>query len=322
MRAAGRLVAMGTLALGLAAMPADGLAAPPQQQDDDCRCVDRDGNAIENCTCFVMPRLEGMVMPFAARPRLGVSVSTDQSAELDAQGARITSVMQEGPAYQAGIREGDLITRIDGQSLLEPLPGDAEEDFDLDESMPVQRLLVLARGLEAGQEVEIEYMRAGARSTATVEAEEILPGAFGYSFDADRLREQLRDVRDGVRAFEYRFDRPDVPDPPDVRLFQGGAEPFLLGRFGQPRYGVELVEVNPELGAYFGTDRGVLVTDVTEGSALGLEPGDIILRVGDRDVTSPDRVLRILATYSDDEQVSFRVRRDGREIDVLGRLEG
>jgi S1-C subfamily serine protease len=125
-----------------------------------------------------------------------------------------------------------------------------------------------------------------------------------------------------VRAFEYRFDRPDVPDPPDVRLFQGGAEPFLLGRFGQPRYGVELVEVNPELGAYFGTDRGVLVTDVTEGSALGLEPGDIILRVGDRDVTSPDRVLRILATYSDDEQVSFRVRRDGREIDVLGRLEG
>jgi type II secretory pathway component PulC len=66
----------------------------------------------------------------------------------------------------------------------------------------------------------------------------------------------------------------------------------------------------------------VLVTDVAEGSALGLEPGDIILRVGDRDVTSPDRVLRILATYSDDEQVSFRVRRDGREIDVLGRLEG
>ena len=46
-------------------------------------------------------------------------MSTDQESTVDAQGARVTSVMEDGPAAAAGLRVGDVITRVDGQSLLE-----------------------------------------------------------------------------------------------------------------------------------------------------------------------------------------------------------
>jgi serine protease Do len=108
-----------------------------------------------------------------------------------------------------------------------------------------------------------------------------------------------------------------------MRFFQGGgAAPFALGSLAGARYGLELVELNAGLSADFGTEQGVLVTDIEEASALGLEPGDVVLRVGDREVTSPERLIRILGTYGNDEQVTFRVRRRGGEIDVLGRLGG
>lgn len=321
-RGAWGLVAIGALAV--TALPGEAeaaRAAPQAQQDVECRCVDRDGNAIEDCSCFRMPDVEAIMAPFAARPRLGLSVSADQGGDVDAQGARVSSVMRDGPAYEAGLREGDVITSVEGRSLLQPLPGDAEDDFDLDESVPVQRLLALVRELEAGQEVRVEYLRGGERRTVTVEARELRPEAFAYAFDAERLREQLRDVREGMRGFDFRAVPPVPPGPPTpgVRFFGDGSGQVVLGSLLGARYGLDLVPLNPELGAYFGTEQGVLVTNVEDGSALGLQPGDVILRVGDREATSPERVLRILETYGENEQVTFRVRRSGREIDVLGR---
>jgi serine protease Do len=96
----------------------------------------------------------------------------------------------------------------------------------------------------------------------------------------------------------------------------------VVGLLGSSRYGLELIELNEGLGDYFGTSEGVLVTGLDEDSTLGLRPGDVILRVGDRDVTTPDRVLRLLGTYEDGEEVTFRVRRNGSEMSVMGRLGG
>ncbi|HUE97203.1 MAG TPA: PDZ domain-containing protein, partial [Longimicrobiaceae bacterium] len=81
-----------------------------------------------------------------------------------------------------------------------------------------------------------------------------------------------------------------------------------------------LVRVGPELGSYFGTERGVLVATVREESALGLQAGDVILEIGDRTVEDPARVRSILSTYGDDESVTFRIMRDGRAMDVSGRI--
>ena len=320
---------VGALAWMMAAAPTS--ASVPlhvQQTQDDCRCVDANGDAIADCTCLRTPRFEmlmpGMLTP--ARPRLGISVSTDQGSELDAQGARVTNVLEDGPAWNAGIREGDLITTIDGQSLFEALPGDVEDDFDLDQSVPVQRLLAIARELEPGQEVEVAFLRDGTRRTVTVSAEDLSGRSFGMvvpGFDAERFREQMRgldNVREWpqVREFQWRSAEPgafeyEIFGEPGATAFFGGAR---LGR-----YGLQLVTLNESLGQYFGTTEGVLVVDVDDSSTLGLEAGDVILSVGGRAVTTPDRVLRVLGGYDPDEEIPMRVRRSGREIEVMGRLQ-
>jgi len=320
---------VGALAWAVAAAPTTAsIPAHVQQTQDDCRCVDANGDAIADCTCLRTPRFEmlmpGMLAP--SRPRLGISVSTDQGSEVDAQGARVTNVLEEGPAWNAGIREGDVITTIDGQSLFQTLPGDVEDDFDLDESVPVQRLLAIARELEPGQEVEVAFLRDGQRRTVTVSAEDLSDRSFGIAvpgFDAERFRDQMRgleSLRDlpRVREFEWRSDEPGAFN---YEIFRNPGAMMLLGGGGLGQYGLQLVPLNESLGQYFGTTEGVLVVDADADSPLGLQAGDVILSIGGRAVTAPDRVTRILGGYDADEDIAMRVRRNGREIEVMGRLE-
>jgi S1-C subfamily serine protease len=287
--------------------------------------VDGDGNAIDNCACFVVPDVP-RIMAFGRngdfswpsppnRPRLGVTVTTDQGADLDVQGARVGTVMEDGPAEDAGIREGDVITHVDGRSLLEPLDADIEEDFDLDESVPVQRLLAIARELEPGETVEVRYLRDGQAMTATLEVQELGAawGAWARDFQ-EELRPQMEELQERLRTRDLDVDRQRARVLDRSRSIPVGP--------GTASGGLRLTELTPGLGDYFGTDQGVLVTDVDEDSALGLRAGDVILRVGDREATSPERVRRVLASYEPGESVTFRVRRQGSEIDVLGRLGG
>jgi membrane-associated protease RseP (regulator of RpoE activity) len=308
----GRLLAVGVLGASLGAAPVRG-----QQNDrtQDCRCVDSAGKAIDNCTCFRMPDVQAMVRPFT-RPRLGISVSTSQGSDLDRQGAQVTHVLEDGPAADAGLRENDVITSIDGHSLFQPLAADVEKGFDLDESLPVQRLLAVARDLKPGQKSDITYLRDGQSHTTTVEAKD-LPGSmsFNYSmptFDADHFREQMRGLNEGVWNLQ-------ADSLARIRISDGFA-PFAMGGMTARRYGLEMVELNPDLGHYFGATQGVLVTSVDDGSTLGLHAGDVISSVDSRDVDTPERVTRILRSYGQDENITFRVRRDGRQIDVQGRL--
>lgn len=329
---------LGAMLLGLALAPASTAA----QERDECRCVDAEGNEIEGCRCFRRPPLDRLAGVFSffgdAQPRLGVSVDAGQSGRLDAEGARVTNVLEGGPAEEAGLREGDVITRIDGRSLTAPMEAEVERDFDLNGSAPVQRLLAIVREIEPGTEVEIEYVRDGEQGTVTVEAEDLaggwggLPRGSGPGWDQERLRDELRELTGDARAWRFRSDPdgdgelrfrmgPDGDDVViaprgDVRVFGGGrgAAPWGAG------LGLELVEVNPELGAYFGAEEGVLVTHVERSSSLGLRPGDVVLRIGDRPVTSPDRFRRIVGSYGVEEDIELHILRDGEETTVTGRL--
>ncbi len=118
-------------------------------------------------------KIREMVVSVRSRVRLGVSLAGTQEPEVDRLGARLQSVMEDTPAEAAGLREGDIITHLNGRRLTDPIPGEEEEGFDDDRSLPVQRLISLAGELEAGDEVEVRYLRDSAPATVTLEAAEI-----------------------------------------------------------------------------------------------------------------------------------------------------
>lgn len=290
----------------------------------ECRCVDGAGNEIENCSCVRAPEARGLMTRLfsgADRPRVGITLDPTQPPEVDARGARVEDLLEDGPAAEAGLRAGDVVVSFDGHDLLQALDPEVERDFDLDQSVPVQRLLALARRLEPGQEVDVVYLRDGERRTATLEARNL--GRWGVRAfalpDMEALGRRFEiHGPDGQRARVFvsgdgRFDRcperPGTGDGPAALVF-GDACPG----------GLRLVALNPGLGEYFGTDEGVLVADVHPDSPLGLRPGDVIQRIGARDADTPDRVGRILRSYEEDEAIPFHIVRDGRPMDVQGRL--
>src|SRR5690606_23278245 len=131
-----------------------------------------------------------------------------------------------------------------------------------------------------GDTVRVEYLRDGVRRTAEV--------VTGSAFDV-----QMPEIEDVMaRAREtLRAARP-------IRI-EGGM--FAFGAEG--RFGIRVTDLGKDLGEYFGTSEGVLVTHVDEDSQLDLRAGDVIQRVGGRKVEDAAHLRQILGTYRKDETV-------------------
>lgn len=326
---------------------------------EGCRCVDRAGEEIENCVCVVTPDV-GRILATVShlrRARLGVELDREQGEQVDRQGVRIEDVTGGSPAEEAGLRAGDVLVSVAGRHLLNPLPDEGREAaLDRDHSLPVQRLLIVAGELEPGEPVEVRYLRDGRERTTTVVPEEsafggvarvaprirILSDSMRIRGDSlrilgDRLRDRLwregevreREARTHrhealtrehrARAREHQARARELAERmrrDAVRLRALSPRSMRLGR----AFGLELVELNPDLADYFDVDEGVLVADVAAGSELGLRPGDVIVAVGEREVEDVSDVRRILSSFESGEELRFRVVRRGSERTVTGHL--
>lgn len=224
------------------------------------------------------------------RGRIGVVVSTEADAATDRQGARIEGVTPASPAERAGIKAGDIITKFNGTAL----GGAAAEDRG--ESGPGMKLLDLARALEPGDTVRVEYRRGSEVKTATMVAEDL-----------------------GERTFTMRTPGPMIAPMPDMRMLipemedaQRELEIAVTG-IRSPWGGVEFVSVDRELGEYFGVTEGLLVVKVRPDSGMPLKAGDVILGIDGRKPTSPSHALRILRSYEAGETVKLDIQRKQRK---------
>jgi C-terminal processing protease CtpA/Prc len=226
------------------------------------------------------------VVVLGDRPAIGVILNTDSNAETDKLGAAVEGLTPGGPAEEAGLKAGDIIVSINGKRLTEG-PVDADED----ESAPAARLRAYVHdNVKDGDKVTLEVKRGGESKTFTVSAQ----APYGPR----------------VRKFEFHAPEDIEIDIPDISLPS-------LDFFGPRQWrDLELVELNPDLGDYFGAKGGVLVVRAPEDSPLKLKGGDIILKIGDRTPTSPTQALRILRSYEPGETATIEVLRKKAKVTI------
>lgn len=290
--------------------------------------------AQEPTRVFVSPRpmAQGFKITTDAMPSrrgvIGVGVDLRPSAN-DSIGATLTTVTPGGAAAGAGLLAGDIITKFNGTALVERGRRAADDGDGPDQSPPGLKLLDLASHMSPGDTVTVEWKHERQRKTAQLVAQ---PAAMVVYSSDGTPGPDVRFFQDGGPGrFKFDFATPDGPDA--VAELQGRLEamrePLAMGgmpgmnggrmfiRMGGPLGGVQFAPLNADLGRYFGTTDGILVLDTPDSSAhIDLKGGDVILAVGDRKPANVEHLLRILASYQDDEVVHFDVMRDHRRMTV------
>lgn len=228
-----------------------------------------------------------------SRPRIGVRVGTTADLAKDKIGARIESVTEDGPAAKAGLQSGDIIIRFNGVAL-----GGLKADDD-DESGPGVKLISLAQKLEPGDTVEVEYRRGSDSRKARIVASDLSSFSMGQGWK--------------MRGPEGRgMVMPRMEGMP--RLFDGGPGEFRF--FTRDRFngGLELADLNPDLGEYFGAKEGVLVLKTSGDSTVPLKAGDVIVSIDGRSPKSEAQAQRILRSYESGETAKIEVIRKQKKL--------
>jgi S1-C subfamily serine protease len=235
------------------------------------------------------------------RARLGIKVNLQPRAS-DSLGAFVDAVSPGGPAAKAGIRSGDVITKVDGKSVLEG----GHDRGEGRQSRAGLRLIELAARLEPNDTVSVEFLRGKDRRTVSV-------------VTADEPEVGFR-AQPGGRPFMYRFDRADAARPAGDFMEGPDFPPGLERLYGGPLADLELAPLNPDLGQYFGTNEGVLVIRAPKDGTLGLKGGDVVLTVDGRKPVSPAHLLRILRSYDRAESFKLEILRNRKRETISARL--
>lgn len=229
------------------------------------------------------------VMRREPRAIIGVGIDVERESK---DGVPVQSVTPGGPAGDAGIKAGDVITSIDGKSLGRDSSAQAA-------SALVQHM----REVKPGDKVKVEYRRDGKTLKAELVAE--TPNIKSFRFAGpgpDRM-----------------FNVPVAPGAPGAMVAPMPPMAFTRAFRGFGGHGLldmELITLTPKLGQYFGTDKGVLVVRPPSDSELKLEEGDVIVDIDGRAPQNGAHALRILRSYQPGEKVAVNVLRNRKTVKV------
>jgi len=275
----------------------------------------------------------------AAGGALGVRIAPledDLAREVDVdRGVAVIGVLEGSPAALIGLREGDVITAVDGKDVGSP-----------------EELVERVGRHRRGQRVRVTWRRPGAGIEATVnlasrddlvaeagrrgeerergEGEAVRPPEprpRGEMWDdlMQRWREQMRQWQ----RRQHQGDVPPRPPQPERRRDEGEREDRQEGDERPGGFlGILAAPLNDDIREIAGTDKGVLINSLTDDSPAakaGLKPGDVIVRIGDAEIHAVDHLVEALRGRRAGERIHMVYFRMGkrRETEVtLGRRPG
>jgi hypothetical protein len=248
----------------------------------------------------------------ANRPRIGVMLQSRADKETDRLGARIAEVTPDGPADKAGLKAGDIITRFNGVAL-----GGIAPDDD-DESGPAAKLIELARKLSKGDTVDVEYRRGSENGKLKLVAQDLPEiGMRRFSVRPDMpAMPEMRTMPDMGRMPRMQFMGPDGPGMP-MEPGEMGRVRIFMDRDGGD---LNLTDLNPGLGEYFGAKAGVLVLETPKDSTIPLKAGDVIVSIDGRAPSSEAHARRILGSYEAGETAKVEILRKQKKVTLTWKI--
>ena len=216
------------------------------------------------------------------------------------QGAKVNQVSDESPAAKAGLKEGDIITKVNDIKI----DGPASLYDAIGKSKPEDK-------------VTISYIRNGKTSTQVVSLAKNKntmqyynfsspEGQGGPSFDAypkQYLDPNTRKYQQSPRGFNF------IPNFP-------GMEGMTIPGFeNKPKLGISIEDTE--------TADGVKITNVSENSPAaksGLLENDIIVQVNDQKIKEVDALKPIIKDAKEGTSFTFQVKRNKELKTILVKL--
>jgi serine protease Do len=199
------------------------------------------------------------------RAMLGVTTEGDD------KGAEILSITKESAAEKAGLKKGDIITKIDDKKI--------ESSDDVTEAI---------RSRKPGDKVSITYLRDDKEQKATTE----LTKWKGVRMNAISIpRVQLEGLDHQMEGMGQQWKQ--------MMPMEGFA-------FGRPRLGLSIQDTDDGVGV-----KVLDVDEESAAAKAGIKKDDIIIGVDDTDVKGTDDVVRTTRDRADKTSYKFKVKRGG-----------
>jgi membrane-associated protease RseP (regulator of RpoE activity) len=246
---------------------------------------------------------QGMVWSFDEGSFLGVQTAEVNRANFgkfglrDVRGVAVEKVLEGSPAQAAGLQEGDVIVRFNGQEvgssrMLTRLVNEVSPDHSA-------RVTVVRGGAERELNVTI-----GKRPMPRFEE-----GAFNFKFPDGFPHIDIPNVQiPNVPPMPKIDVRPPEIDIPDLPEFD---HDFVFS-FPRRQIGVSLIGMTKQMSDNFGVAGGAMISEVRENSPAakaGLKAGDIIVEIDGKAVRGDGEVMRAMGEKKDGD-VTLTIVRD------------
>ena len=209
-----------------------------------------------------------------------LGVTTEKTEE----GVMVRSVSDESAAEKAGLKEGDIITAVNGEKIASP--------DELSKAM---------KDKNPGDKVEISYTREGKKAAVTAELTKwkapqtmMFQASPNFEFN-DVLGNLQRDMGNSNRNFYFR----SIP-----------GSPFGSDAAG-PKMGIKIQEVE--------TGTGVKVIEVEKDSdadKAGLKAGDVIKEANSTPVNNADDMIAQTRKSRSGSSLKLKIDRKGRTENI------
>lgn len=211
----------------------------------------------------------------------------------DVRGVAVEKVVDNSPAKQAGLQDGDVIVKFNGEEIT----GFRKLTRLISETSPDhQAKLTVLRG---GSERDVT-VTMGKRPTPT--------------FEMGSIEMNVPKVFERVQAVPgFRVENLPQSGAGDVFAWSGDKEGAFV--FGSTRQiGVGVLSLTKQLGDYFGVaeGKGILVNNVNENSPAakaGLKAGDVIIEIEGKPVANTMDLIRGISEKKEGE-VSLTILRN------------